>query len=388
MIHKKIKVVFFQRSFYFIQIKHFINFKYLVLFFFIAAFSCIQSNAQFNDSTIHFINLFDKDSSENISCFRIPSLITAPNGDLIAAVDERVPSCGDLKWSKDINIVIRRSTDNGATWLPLQTVVNYPFGQSASDPSMIVDKVTGEIFLFFNYMDLENEKDIYYLRYSKSKDNGHTWSESVDITKQINKTDWQKDFKFITSGRGMQTVSGKLVHTIVNLQKGLFVFESNDHGKNWKLIDNAIKPADESQITEPIPGHWIINSRVNDGMGMRYIHSSTDEGKTWKAYPDSSLADPGCNAGLLNYSFLINGMQTNLLLFSNAFSKKDRENMTISVSDDAGKTWLKHQTIFPGSAAYSSITQLSNGDIGLLFEKDDYGKIVFVSIPIQYLLSK
>ncbi len=363
------------------------KFKSPLFLFFAVAFICLQCHAQFNEPTIQFINLFDKDSTPNVSCFRIPSLATAPNGDLIAAVDERVPSCGDLKWSKDINIVIRRSTDNGKTWLPIQTVVDYPFGQSASDPSMIVDKVTGEIFLFFNYMDLDKGKDIYFLRYTKSKDNGFTWSEPVDITAQITNKNWDKDFKFITSGRGMQTVSGKLVHTIVNLQKGLFVFESNDHGKNWQLIDLAIKPGDESQITEPVAGLWMINSRVNDGSGLRFIHTSTDEGETWNTYADSSLADPGCNAGLLHYSFLKNGDSTNLLIFSNAFSKKDRENMTISVSDDAGKTWIKHTTIFPGSAAYSSITQLSNGDIGLLFEKDDYGKIVFVSVSPKWLLS-
>lgn len=60
-------------------------------------------------------DLFSAGMTEGVSCYRIPALITAPNGDLIAAIDERVPSCGDLKWSEDINIVVRRSTDNGDT---------------------------------------------------------------------------------------------------------------------------------------------------------------------------------------------------------------------------------------------------------------------------------
>ena len=68
-----------------------------------------------------------------------------------------MPSCGDLKWSKDINIVIRRSSDNGKIWSEIETVVNFPYGKSASDPSMIIDKITNEIFLFYNYMDLEKE---------------------------------------------------------------------------------------------------------------------------------------------------------------------------------------------------------------------------------------
>ena len=87
-------------------------------------------------------DIFNKSMRKGVSCFRIPAIVTAPNGDLIAAIDERVPSCGDLKWSKDINIVIRRSRDNGQTWSDIETVADFPYGKSASDPSMIVDKIT------------------------------------------------------------------------------------------------------------------------------------------------------------------------------------------------------------------------------------------------------
>ncbi|MFA6832292.1 MAG: sialidase family protein, partial [Bacteroidaceae bacterium] len=186
--------------------------------------SCKQSETTNNKEVISRTTLFDVSMQEGISCYRIPSIVTASNGDLVAAIDERVPSCGDLKYSKDINIVIRRSSDNGVTWQPIERVVDFPYGKSASDPSMIVDKVTNEIFLFYNYMDLENEKDVYYLHYVKSKDNGFTWSKSVDITSQIAKPEWKNDFKFITSGRGTQTREGVLLHTMVNLNNGLHVF--------------------------------------------------------------------------------------------------------------------------------------------------------------------
>ena len=211
---------------------------------------CQKGISTENINGLLFQNLFDASNNEAISCYRIPSIITAANGDVIVTIDERVPSCGDLKWSNDINIVMRRSVDNGKTWSNIETIVDLPLGQSASDPSMILDKVTGDIFLFYNYMDLNNEKDVYYLRVMKSVDNGKTWLGAEDITSQITKPEWKNDFKFITSGRGIQTFDGKLVHTLVNLKNNLHVFASDNHGKSWYLIDTPIKPANESTISD------------------------------------------------------------------------------------------------------------------------------------------
>lgn len=338
-----------------------------------------QSQKNNSKNSFEFISLFNGNDNPQISCFRIPSIVTALNGDLIAAIDERVESCDDLKLNNDINIVIRRSSDNGKTWSKIERVIDYPFGESASDPSMIVDKTSGDVFLFYNFMNLIKEKDIYYLRYVKSKDNGKTWSESIDISSQIIKPENRKDFQFITSGNGIQTSSGKLLHTLVNLNKGLFIFGSNDHGNSWFIIDTPLNPADESKIIELNDGSWMVNSRVNN-LGKRFIHISKDEGKTWQSYADSNLIDPGCNASLISAK----SKEKNVLLFSNAKSKDNRNNMSISVSYDNGKTWSLTKTIYDGSSAYSSMTVLNNGDIGLFFEKDDYTDNVFVKFPINF----
>lgn len=339
---------------------------------------------QIADGIIEYHDLFNATQKDAIACFRIPAIVTAPNGDLIAAIDERVPSCGDLKWSKDINIIIRRSSNKGKTWSEIETVVDFPFGKSASDPSMIVDEVTGEIFLFYNYMDLDTEKDIYYLHVVKSSDNGKSWSAPEDITSQIAKPEWHKDFKFITSGRGIQTRSGKLLHCMVNLNSGMHLFGSDDHGKTWFFVDTPISPADESKVVELADGSWMINARANK-KGMRYVHTSTDEGKTWITKPEPNLIDPGCNGSIIRYTSIEDGFKKNRLLFSNAKMKKGRTNMTVRVSYDEGKTWTEGKTIYKGGAAYSSLTVLKNGDIGLFFEKDDYTENVFVSFSLKWL---
>lgn len=347
-----------------------------------------DKNHQMAKGINQYADLFNASTNDTVSCYRIPATVTAPNGDVLATIDERKPSCNDLRGSNDINIVFRRSSDNGKTWSPIETIVDFPIGKSASDPSMIVDEITNEIFLFYNYMDLDTEKDIYYLHVTKSKDNGKTWSKPEDITSQISKPEWHKDFKFITSGRGIQTRSGKLLHCMANLNSGMHVFGSNDHGKTWFLIDTPISPADESKILELNDGSWMVNARSNDKKGVRYVHTSSNEGKTWSTRAEPQLSDPGCNASIIRYTSTKDGYKKNRLLFCNANSVKGRTNLTIRVSYDEGKTWTNGKTIYKGSAAYSSLTILENGDIGVFFEKDEYTMNMFASFSLKWLTDK
>lgn len=356
-----------------------------VLFILVASLNLnAQESFQIAEGVSEYQDLFNGSMNEKVSCYRIPSIVTAPNGDLIASIDERIPSCGDLKYSKDINIIVRRSQDNGKTWSDIEMVVDFPFGKSASDPSMIVDDITGDIFLFYNYMDLDKEKDVYYLHVVKSSDNGLTWGEPEDITSQIAKEEWHNDFKFITSGRGIQTSKGTLLHCMVNLNSGLHLFGSDDHGKTWFFKDVAIKPANESKVVELSDGRWMINSRAN-GKGMRYVHISDDEGATWVTRAEPKLIDPGCNGSIIRYTLKEDGYKRDRLLFSNAKMVKGRTNMTVRLSYDEGETWTEGKTIYEGGSAYSSLTVLENGDIGLFFEKDGYTQNPFVSFSLKWL---
>jgi sialidase-1 len=358
---------------------------FLIPILILASFSCaLENEAALADKEVKFIKLFSADMNKEVSCYRIPAIIKTQNGSLIAAIDQRNISCGDLRSNKDINIVIRTSNDNGESWSDIQTVVDYPLGESASDPSMILDRTSGEIFLFFNYMNLEVAPDEYLLKFVSSKDHGISWSNPIDITNQISKPSWDYDFKFITSGRGIQTRSGTLLHTLVNLKNGLYVFGSDDHGKNWFIIDTPISPGDESKIIELNDGSWMINSRVNNS-GLRYIHTSNDKGYTWNTHPDSTLIDPSCNASLIRYTSIKDGDNKNRILFSNANSKGTRENLSIKISYDEGKTWKYSKSLYAGKSAYSSLCILEHGTIGVLFEKDDYQEIVFVKLTLDWL---
>ena len=351
---------------------------------FLALFSLCHGNltAQSMAAQPQFVDLFVRPS--NKGCFRIPALATAPNGDLIAAVDDRSLSCADLRGNRDINIHIRRSKDNGKTWSVPETMVDYPLGQSASDPSFIVDDISKRVFLLFNFMDVDKEKDVYHFKSISSKDNGKSWSPAKDITTQISQPDWRSDFQFITSGNGIQLASGTLLHTLVNLKRGVILFGSKNHGKTWFVMDTPIQPGDESKVVELIDGSLMVNSRVNES-GFRYIHKSSNQGKFWSSVADSALPDPGCNASIIRYTSGKEKSPPNRLLFSNPQSSEKRENLAVRISYDEGKTWSAGKTIYKGSSAYSSLRILKNGDIGLLFERDDYHKITFVRLTLPWL---
>lgn len=127
----------------------------------------------------------------------------------------------------------------------------------------------------------------------------------------------------------------------------------------------------------------MVNSRAKGG--TRYVHTTSDQGKTWQSRSEPALIDPACNASLIRYTSIADGHDKNRLLFSNAKSKDTRNNMTVRVSYDEGATWSAGKTIYAGEAAYSSLTILKNGDIGLLFEKDDYTANVFVRFSLEWL---
>ena len=142
------------------------------------------------------------------------------------------------------------------------------------------------------------------------------------------------------------------------------------------------------KIVELIDGRWMVNARANDKKGVRYVHTSADEGRTWTTEKAPQLNDPGCNASIIRYTSIKEGFKKNRLLFANANSVKGRTNLTVRISYDEGKNWSKGKTIYKGPSAYSSLTVLKNGDIGVFFEKDEYTKNVYAQFSLKWLTDK
>ena len=291
--------------------------------------------------------------------YRIPAIITAKNGDLIAACDARRKNGADLLPQRTIDIAFRRSIDNGKTWSPVEIMDRIDRG-GCSDPSLLLDRETGEIFCFYNFMVSDKRNKEFRFMYQSSRDHGKTWGKSIDFTDQVAKPELKLAFKFITSGRGIQLADGTLMHNFARVGKGGTIFASKDHGKTWQAVSDY-SPADESKVVQLADGSLMVNSR--HAVGQRYEHRSADGGKTWTT-SKFGPTDPRCNASIMRYTF----GGKDLLLFCNAASPSGRKNLAVRVSRNNGKTWSDGKVIDPGPSAYSEMTVLTDGTIGVLYE--------------------
>jgi sialidase-1 len=92
------------------------------------------------------------------------------------------------------------------------------------------------------------------------------------------------------------------------------------------------------------------------------------------------LPDPVCEGSMINFKTKAG---QKLLLFSNLNHSSKRENLTLYVSADDGKTWRSLKVICAGSSAYSDLVIQQDNRVGVLFEKDNYTKIMYNSLDLE-----
>lgn len=353
-----------------------------------------------------------KSGSEGHKSYRIPAIIRLPEGDLLAFCEGRVHDAGDFG---DVNIVMKRSVDNGSTWSTLQTIVDYAALQ-AGNPAPVTDLTDpafpqGRIFLFYNTgNNHENEvrkgAGLREVWYKNSSDGGRTWSEPVNITLQTHRPkqpllnpaynfaeDWRSYAN--TPGHALQFVKGKYkgrIFVAANHSEGnprekftdyyTHGYYSDDHGKTFKLSENIAEPgSNESMAVQLSNDRLMMNIRNQRGdIRSRLIAISSDGGQHWDTtYFDHSLPDPVCQGSILTV-----GKKNDVLAFCNPADTIHRDNLTLRISYDEGKTWKKNRVIDKSisgkemsHAAYSDLVQINKKTIGIIYERNNYQEIVF-----------
>ncbi|HEY8506167.1 MAG TPA: sialidase family protein [Gemmataceae bacterium] len=326
--------------------------------------------------------------------YRIPSLIVTKTGTLLAFCEGRKHGRGD---TGDIDLILRRSRDGGRTWGPVQAVWD-DGANTCGNPCPVVERDSGTVWLLMTHNlreDTEREivdgtsKGTRTVWVTHSTDDGATWAEPAEITRDVKRADWT--WYATGPGIGIQTRSGRLVIPCDNKVAGTkarqsHVIFSDDKGKSWKLGGVVGPKCNESQVVELSDGSLLLNMRSYEANNRRFVAVSKDGGATFsEPAEDDELIEPVCQASIIRYDRV--GDSKPLLLFSNPASRK-RERMTVRVSADDGKTWSPGKLLHAGPAAYSCLTVLPNGEVGCLYERGEkgpYEAIVFARFPLDWV---
>ena len=332
--------------------------------------------------------------------YRIPAVITAKDGSIVAVTDKRKYNEGDLP--QDIDIVCNRSTDGGHTWsepttIALGTGVNHGFGDCALAWS---NDDNGLIAAFVGGVGLWNSTPSNPIRsyISRSYDNGQTWTEPEDITHFIfgdnciipEHQTWRASF--FGSGNGLLTSTGRIMF-VAAIREGSaqslnnYAVYSDDNGQTWQVSGRASVGGDEAKVTELADGRILMSIRHG---GNRWYNISEDGGETWQPTTSTwyDITAPACNGDLIRFTSENQGHDRNRLLHSVPYGSS-RTNVSVYVSYDEGETWPVRKCIVPYSSAYSSLCVLPDGTIGLYVEEEYAGasgySTVFYNFSLNWL---
>ncbi|WP_317443016.1 sialidase family protein [Streptomyces collinus] len=344
---------------------------------------------------------------EGYASFRIPAVVASRAGTLLAFCEGRADSAAD---HGNIDIVLKRSTDGGRTWGPLQVAACNGRNLAGNPAPVVLD--TGRVLLVHVRAAATATEDAIlrgrvtdadgrrvWLRHSD--DDGLTWSRPVEITHQVKRPGWR--WYATTPGHALQLTSGRVLvpanHTLpptgadtgaeARYNSGHCLL-SDDRGANWYLgyldenTDGYVN-VNETTAAELPDGRVYLNTR-NDSPspGNRADAHSRDGGRTLvKPFrPQAGLAAPVCEAAVLQLR------DPDLLLFSGPADPAARALMTVRASTDGGTTWRTAHTVDGLPAAYSDLVRVDRDTVGLLYETGDFGAyetVTFRRLPVTRL---
>jgi sialidase-1 len=330
--------------------------------------------------------------------YRIPAIETAPDGSLLAFAEARKHNLGDPGTAgQDIDLVLKRSTNAGATWSAIQVIEDPGELYSAANPATLVDRETGRVWLFYlraqpgrsTHTARPGADDIRILARS-SADSGLTWSEPTDLTtatRDLADPKWRASV--VGPGGAIQDRRGRLVIPVWRFEPyGVFAAFSEDHGRTWQRGEFVPETSgNESQLVELADGQLLLDIRQQTGP-HRWRARSRDGGRTWSKPQPGEPVTPVCCA-IERFTSKAAGEDRDRLLWTGPKGPK-RANLVVRVSDDEGRTFSHERNLSTGPAAYSDLTVLKDGTVGVLWERGverGYQFITFTRFNAEWLES-
>ncbi|WP_157248246.1 sialidase family protein [Nonomuraea typhae] len=333
--------------------------------------------------------------------FRIPAVVRAQDGTLIAFAEGRQK----ISDTGAIDVVCRRSTDDGATWGPLQVVTSHP-GDTAGNPAPVVLPSGRILLLTCRNAGTATEHEIMQgveaprrVYQQHSDDAGATWSRPAEITAAVKQPSWR--WYATGPGHGIVTGSGRVVIGASHSRPpaagdtgsepkyyGGHCVYSDDQGATWRIGFTSSNPngyVNENETTlAELPGgrlYFNCRDRGGTGPGNRADAYSHDGGQTLE-FPyraQATIVTADVQASVL-------ALPGGDLVYSGPSHLADRAAMALRRSTDGGQTWQVVHQVSGLPAAYSDLVALGEATVGLLYETGNwspYDRVVFTTARLD-----
>jgi sialidase-1 len=339
------------------------------------------------DADVASTLVFSK-NTEGHDCYRIPTIVKANDGALLAFAEGRnggASFCNDLG---KIDLVLKRSTDGGKTWGALQTVIT-SFGDVKGNPAPIVIPGSNRVVLLSTMQCYTSPDCGRVPRVSISEDNGKTWGAPKVLTTELG---FPAAPSWLATGPSHGIVltrgahAGRLVAGMSYSNAGALIY-SDDKGGTWHLgavdkpASSAMNPQ-EISVTELADGRVYAAARnqANDGdkcleggTRNRAFAISSDGGATFstKFTFATDLVAPTVEGSTARMSATDTGGGYNRILFAAPSTCDRRKELRVHSSFDEGANWTGTAgslLVWGQDAAYSDMVQLSQASAGVLFE--------------------
>lgn len=201
--------------------------------------------------------------------YRIPALLATQAGTLLAFCEGRKNGPADFG---DIDLVVKRSADNGAAWSE-QAIVHEEGGDAEiaiGNPCPVQDRDTGIVWLPF----CRDNRRVFV---TWSEDDGRSWAAPREITRDAVAPGW--DWVATGPGVGIQLRGGPWKGRLAipsdhrddaAYRNGSHMIYSDDHGATWQRGEPLFPGPNECQAVELADGALLLNIRMQShGQGSR-----------------------------------------------------------------------------------------------------------------------